>query len=170
MEKQLDNPRILGLIFRYLHFYGDYYSLNPWFYRKAIRIIRNNGLIKSCGDAVGFCTAPDGHYLSNLKDKWVFTGAKIYHYGWVKDPVILLEKMRYQISRHHGNHPPPDEAELLMQPNYSFEKYDIMKEFRGTHPKVMERRIKDFPRLRSRRNRWLNRKFYKEIFTHGFRG
>jgi len=169
MEKQLDNPRILGLMFRYLHFYGDYYSLNPWFYHKAIRIIRNNGSVKSCGDAVGFCTQ-DGHYLNNLKDRWIHTGVKVYHYGYVKNSLTLLEKMRYQISRYHGNQPPPDEAKLVSQPDYSFENYDIMKEFRGTHPKVMERRIKGFPRLMPRRNRWLNWRFYREVFRHGFKG
>src|SRR5213083_1850014 len=33
---------VKGLVFRYLHFVGDYWSVNPWFYHKAVRIIRNN--------------------------------------------------------------------------------------------------------------------------------
>jgi len=39
------NPAVRGLLFRYLHFVGDYWSLNPWFYHRAVRIIRNNGEI-----------------------------------------------------------------------------------------------------------------------------
>ena len=54
MCRHLGNPAVKGLLFRYLHFVADYWSTNPWFYHKAVRIIRNNGEVESCGDAVGF--------------------------------------------------------------------------------------------------------------------
>ena len=54
MRRHLGNPAVKGLLFRYLHFIADYWSTNPWFYHKAVRIIRNNGEVESCGDAVGF--------------------------------------------------------------------------------------------------------------------
>jgi glycosyltransferase involved in cell wall biosynthesis len=54
MEQHAGNPNVKGLLFRYLHFIADYWSTNPWFYHKAVRVIRNNGEIESCGDAVGF--------------------------------------------------------------------------------------------------------------------
>src|SRR5207244_3197937 len=47
MHAHQDNPVVKGLIFRYLHFVGDYWSINPWFYHKAVRIIRNNGDLES---------------------------------------------------------------------------------------------------------------------------
>src|SRR5438093_12659958 len=53
MEVNLNKLEVKGLLFRYLHFVGDYWSTNPWFYHKAVRIIRNNGEVESCGDAVG---------------------------------------------------------------------------------------------------------------------
>ena len=54
MKEHLHNPQILGFTFRYLHFYGDYWTTNPWGFHRAVRLIRNNGEVASCGDAVGF--------------------------------------------------------------------------------------------------------------------
>ena len=35
LHENLSNPSVLGFTFRYLHFYGDYRSCNPLFYRRA---------------------------------------------------------------------------------------------------------------------------------------
>jgi hypothetical protein len=171
MEETSAKRDILGLSFRYLHFYGDYYSINPWFYRRAIRIIRNNGEVESFGDAVGFCMKRTSEFL-HPKDgrKCLPSGARIFHYGYVKDPRILIEKCRYQASRHHGDAIPEDQAKRLAKDQFDFDQYEIMKEFRESHPRVMRERILKARRLRPRINRWLNWKFYKEVFTHGFKG
>ena len=42
MEKYVRQPEVMGLVFRMLHFKGDYRSIDPWMYRKATRIVRNN--------------------------------------------------------------------------------------------------------------------------------
>ena len=63
METSLMDSGVLGLMFRYLHFFGDYYSVNPWQHGKEIRIIRNAGAVKSSGDASGFSTLADGQDL-----------------------------------------------------------------------------------------------------------
>ncbi|HEY7528308.1 MAG TPA: hypothetical protein VH660_04090 [Candidatus Deferrimicrobiaceae bacterium] len=194
MEENLGRPGILGLRFRYLHFYGDYRTLNPWFYRKEIRVIRNNGKVRSIGDAVGFyCT--DDPVVKNLKDgppdRFVVTGCRIFHYGWVKNPGTMLEKKIFQTSRHLGM----TEEELrrligkgrgafeaqglknwdtvmgVLTKEWSFDGYDFMKEFRGTHPKVMEERIRGFlPFLSRKRTRWANPRFYAYVMRHGFKG
>ncbi len=39
MRRHLGNHEVKGLLFRYLHFIADYWSTNPWFYHKAVRII-----------------------------------------------------------------------------------------------------------------------------------
>ena len=36
-----ENQEVLGLVFRMVHFKGDYWSVDPWMYRKATRIVRN---------------------------------------------------------------------------------------------------------------------------------
>ncbi|MGQ0811855.1 MAG: hypothetical protein ACT4OO_11620 [Nitrospiraceae bacterium] len=171
LDKHLADPAVLGVTFRYHHFYGDYRSLNPWFYHRAVRIIRNDGQVESCGDAVGFWLKADQGYLqSRHKDRIRPSGATIYHYGWVKSPTVLLDKFRYQIARHHGDQPGPEQVRMLAQDAYQFAEYDIMKNFTGVHPAVMADRIRGYPVLKSERNRWLKPAFYRALFKRGFRG
>jgi glycosyltransferase involved in cell wall biosynthesis len=171
MRDNLANPAVLGLTFRYLHFYGDYFSLNPWFYHRAVRIIRNDGQVESFGDAVGFCLKADQGYLqTEHKDRLRPSGATIYHYGWVRPPRTLQEKFRYQIARHHGDAPTEEDLKRMAKDTYEFEEYDIMKNFSGTHPAVMRERVARYPKLKPGRNRWLTPAFYRAIVKKGFRG
>jgi len=171
LREHLENPAVLGFTFRYLHFYGDYRSCNPWFYHRAVRIIRNDGQVESCGDAVGFWLKADQGYLqSEHKDRLRPSGATIYHYGWVKAPRVLLDKIRYQSARHHGDQLGAEDARLLAKEAYEFEDYDIMKNFSGSHPAVMADRVSRYPALKPGRNRWLRPAFYRAIAKRGFRG
>ncbi|MER3423748.1 MAG: hypothetical protein C4293_11490 [Nitrospiraceae bacterium] len=170
-REHLSNAVVLGLTFRYLHFYGDYYSCNPWFYHRAVRAIRNDGQAESCGDAVGFWLKADHGYLQSVhKDRVRASGATIYHYGWVKPPRVLLDKFRYQVARHHGDQPGEEQARMLACDEFKFEDYDIMKNFTGTHPAVMAERVRRYPTLKPGRNRWLEPAFYKAVLQRGFRG
>jgi hypothetical protein len=171
LRDHLNDPAVLGFTFRYVHFYGDYRSCNPWFYHRAVRIIRNDGQVESCGDAVGFWLKADRGYLQTVhKDRVRSSGATIYHYGWVKPPRVLLDKFRYQIARHHGDDPGLEQARMLAREAYEFDEYDIMKNFTGTHPAVMADRVRMYPALRPGRNRWLAPAFYRAILKRGFRG
>ncbi|MBI3808161.1 MAG: hypothetical protein HY281_11735 [Nitrospirae bacterium] len=171
MRDHLADASVVGFTFRYLHFYGDYWSLNPWAYHRAVRIIRNDGQVESCGDAVGFWLKSDQGWLQSVhKDRIKPSGATIYHYGWVKPGTVLLDKFRYQIARHHGDKPGADQAKMLAQAAYGFEDYDIMKNFSGTHPAVMSDRVARYPVLKPGRNRWLNPDFYRAVLKRGFRG
>lgn len=164
------NPKILGLCFRYLHFYGDYFTVNLWGYHWATRIIRNNRELESCGDAVGFQIKKTGEFIFPKGKYCIPTKKKMYHYGYVKNPKVLMEKSRYLHSRFHGDSLPEKLASSLSKNQFEFDDYDISKEFRGSHPRVMKDRLSGKTRLRSRKNRWLNPRFYKEIFAHGPRG
>ena len=171
MSENISKAEVKGLLFRYRHFVGDYWSTNPWFYHKAVRIIRNNGELESCGDAVGFQVKSSGCYLQNGSHDWLpYSGAQVFHYGWVKDPKTMLEKKQEQTRVYHGETPPPSEAEMYNQDEFLFEDYPILKDFRGTHPAVMDARLSGSARLAPRRNRWLNWRFYKTIMQRGFRG
>jgi len=164
-------PAVRALVFRYLHFVGDYWSVNPWFYHKAVRIIRNNGEVESCGDAVGFHLKATGQYLQSGPREWLAaSGARVFHYGWVKDAKTMLAKKQEQTKVYHGDAPPPSEAKLYGQVAFDFEDYPILKEFRGTHPAVMQTRLSSATRRAPRRNRWLNWRFYREVARRGFRG
>jgi len=171
MHAHQDNPVVKGLIFRYLHFVGDYWSINPWFYHKAVRIIRNNGDLESCGDAVGFHLKRTQQYLQSGPKEWLVpSGGRIFHYGWVKDPKTMLVKKQEQTKVYHGDAPPPSEAKLYGQKLFDFEDYAILKEFRDRHPVVMQTRVASASRRGARRNRWLNARFYREVLRRGFRG
>jgi len=171
MHAHLDNRMVKGLLFRYLHFMGDYWSVNPWFYHKAVRIIRNDGEVESCGDAVGFHLKATRQYLQNGPKEWLASsGARVFHYGWVKDPKTMLAKKREQTTVYHGDTPPSSEARLLEREGAYFEDYDILKDFRGSHPAVMRNRLGASSRLKPHRNRWLTWRFYRAILQRGFRG
>lgn len=171
MRRHLGNPAVKGLLFRYLHFVADYWSTNPWFYHKAVRILRNNGEVESCGDAVGFQLKATQQYLQSGPKDWLpYSGARIFHYGWVKDPKTMLDKKREQVSVYHGGHIPAAEAKQLAHDTFQFEDYALLKEFSGRHPSVMQVRVGSARRWGARRNRWLNWLFYREIARRGFRG
>ena len=171
LRDNLHNRHVLGFTFQYLHFYGDYWSLNPWAYHRAVRVIRNDGSVESCGDAVRFCAKVDGGYLQSIhKDRVRPSGARMFHYGWVKPGDVLLNKFRYQVARHHGDNPPPDQADRLSKETFDFPDYHVMKRFSGSHPAVMSQRVACYPVLKKRRNRWLQPAFYRAVLKRGFRG
>ncbi|PWT70304.1 MAG: hypothetical protein C5B60_12325 [Chloroflexi bacterium] len=171
MQQHLRNPMVKGLMFRYLHFVADYWSTNPWFYHKAVRIIRNNGDVESCGDAVGFHVKATEQYLQSGPKEWLaYSGGRVFHYGWVKDPKTMLDKKREQAAVYHGTNLPPAAAKELAGEAFHFEDYAILKDFRGSHPAIMNARISAAHRWAARRTRWLNWRFYREISRRGFRG
>ena len=170
MKTNLDNRSVKGLLFRYLHFMGDYWSLNPWFYHRAVRVIRNNGEIESCGDAVGFHVKATRQYLQSGPREWLAdSGARMFHYGWVKEPQTMLAKKREQVTVYTNRLSPEDERQIASE-SWIFEEYDILKNFTGTHPAVMHERVNRFPKLKPGRNRWLEPAFYRAIAKKGFRG
>lgn len=171
MQEYHRSSNVLGLVFRYLHFVADYWSTNPWFYHRAVRIIRNNVDVESCGDAVGFHLKATGKYLLSGPKEWLAdSGGRVFHYGWVKDPKVMLAKKQEQTAVYHGDAPPPSEAKLYTLNTFKFEDYAILKAFQGRHPRVMEARVAAARRFASRRSRWLSWRFYREVAQRGFRG
>ena len=173
MQDNLGKTEVLGLLFRYFHFVGDYWSINPWHYHRAVRAIRNNGQLESCGDAVGFSRKADGRYLQSGPSQWLASShARVFHYGWVKNRQTMLAKRREQLKVYYGDLPSERQSKLLLQEDHDLdlENYRILKDFHGAHPKVMRARVENAARLAPRRNRWLNWRFYREIARRGFRG
>ena len=136
MQDNLNDPKVEGLLFKYLHFYGSYQYVadaQRW-YRQEIRIIRNQGNITSYRDAQGFRTIDD----KKLSVKWI--DAFVYHYGWVKSPEIQKEKMKSSI-----NFWTTDEESVGVkkhyEDNFDYSEIDSLTNFNGTHPAVMQARI-----------------------------
>jgi len=134
MQDNLDHPEVEGLLFKYLHFYGsyDYYGHSRRWYRREIRVLRNNRAIHSYRDAQGFRW---GGRKINAK----LIDAYIYHYGWVKPPAGLKNKVRNFNQFYH------DDAwlEQNLPETYQFDyaNADRLLHFTGSHPTVMQKRI-----------------------------
>jgi hypothetical protein len=134
MEDNLNNPKVESLLLKYLHFYGsyDYYGHSRRWYRREIRVLRNNKAVHSYRDAQGFRW--DGRKI-NVK----LIDAYIYHYGWVKPPAGLKNKLRNFNQFYHDD---TWLAENLPETyEFDYKNADRLVHFTGTHPAVMQKRI-----------------------------
>jgi len=134
MTKWLDVPNVEGLLFKYNHFWGtfDYIGANRQWYKNEIRIVRNDKQIRSYHDAQGF-------RKNNLKLKVKPINAYIYHYGWVRPPSVMKEKMINLSSYYHSNEEFQKKIEEIN--TFKYDEVDAVKRFQGTHPQVMTARI-----------------------------
>lgn len=136
MQKYVAKPLVEGLLFDFQHFYGNYNHVGDcrhW-YRKEIRVVRNNKAIRSYKDAQGF--RKNG---KKLQVKAV--DAEIYHYGWVRHPKYMQEKVESVKAFYDGISEEEAQKQASdLEFNYNLE-YDALARFEGSHPKVMEERI-----------------------------
>lgn len=132
-----DRRDIDGLLFDYLHFYGsyDYVGASTSWYGEEIRVIKNNKNIYSFKDAQGF-RKNDNQKLNVAK-----IPAFVYHYGWVKEPRAMQLKQESFNKLWHDD----DWMEENVVKSDFFEYEDHisqLKVFGGSHPRLMEDRIK----------------------------
>ncbi len=135
MEQWQHDEQVEGLLLNYLHFYASYDFVGDsrrW-YRKEIRVVRNNKNIKSYRDAQGF-------RINNRKLQVKPVDAFVYHYGWVKSPEDQQQKALNFNKLWHNDEWVEVNIPKLDQFDYS--NIDSLKHFEGTHPKVMQERIK----------------------------
>ncbi len=140
MEENLTDFRVEGLLFDYVHFYGSYVwvGVSRRWYRREVRVIRPWREIRAYRDAQGFRRG-----LKKLRVRP--TGARIFHYGWVRPPQNQAEKLRRLHRYWH------EEAwiEASLQKGFSYDLNQPLERFEGTHPAVMQSRIDasqwDFP-------------------------
>lgn len=134
MERWKSDKRVDGLLFNYKHFYGSYDFVGDsrrW-YRKEIRVIKNNKSIRSYKDAQGF-------RMNGEKLKVKPVDAWVYHYGWVKPPELQQAK---QQSFHKMWHDDDWMKKNVPQVDkFDYSQIDSLAKFTGTHPHVMHQRI-----------------------------
>lgn len=150
-EELYEDDEVEGLLFRYIHFWGDYnhaFTANHAWYRNEIRIIRNHKNIYSWRDAQSFRFITDftkEKYLSTKgtrKLKVAKVDADIYHYGWVRPPVTMNKKTTMFDGYYNGKNVTPEELNKLSE--VDFGPIGQVPEFKGTHPAVMAERVKSF--------------------------
>jgi glycosyltransferase involved in cell wall biosynthesis len=136
MLDNLNKMGVEGLLFGFRHFYGtyDYIGDCRHWYRKEIRIIRNDKSIRSFRDAQGF-------QRSGKRLKVAEVNAEIYHYGWVRHPRFMQEKIDAVIQFYSGISE-KEAVQKAKEQEFDYGgKYDALARFEGTHPQVMKERI-----------------------------
>lgn len=135
--KHKNDNLVQGLLFRYLHFYGNYDLIGcsrKW-YSNEVRIIKNNKSITAYRDAQGF-------RLNNKKILVSPVNAYIYHYGWVKSPKNMKTKIK-NVSKFWNEDTEEWRKFLLSKKEFNYSNnFDSLQRFIGTHPAVMQERIK----------------------------
>jgi glycosyltransferase involved in cell wall biosynthesis len=134
MEKHLSDTQVEGLLFDYLHFYGSYAYVGDsrrW-YRHEVRVVRNDARIHSFRDAQGF-------RIDDRKIRVKKANARIFHYGWVKDPLKQLEK---QQQFHKLWHDDATAKRMSGESPYDYlNGVDSLAEFTGSHPSSISGRV-----------------------------
>jgi hypothetical protein len=128
MNEMDQNEKIEGLLFNYMHFYGnvDTYKYTRNLYRREVRLIRNHLGIKSWLDAQGFRNKIDKKiYVKRIK-------ARIFHYGWARKQNVMSKKVKVFDTFYHGaDHDRQNGQE------FKYERSWGIKKFKSTHPSVM---------------------------------
>lgn len=136
-KKYKDDKKVQGLLFKYLHFYGSYRYVGDsrrW-YSHEVRVIRNDKSLSAYRDAQGFRLGDKRLNVAKI-DAW------IYHYGWVKSQEKMIAKMK-DASNYWIADQQAWEAFMANDNIFSFDDYDSVAIFKGTHPQVMQKRIKE---------------------------
>jgi len=134
MLKWNDHKQVDGLLFDYKHFYGsyDYVGDSRRWYRKEIRVIRNDKSISSWMDAISF-----RRNRNKLNVKPI--DACLYHYGWVKPPSAQQEKQKsFHKMWHHDEWM---QKNISSAHEFDYSKMGSLQKFSESHPVVMHNRI-----------------------------
>ncbi|HUI92893.1 MAG TPA: hypothetical protein VLX68_11655 [Chitinivibrionales bacterium] len=136
-ERLLGDGRVEGLLFSYKHFWGDYthFQNSHGWYPYEIRIVRNNIGAQSFGDAQSF-------RRGEKKLRVALANAEMFHYGYVRHPRLMQRRNAEIETTYHG------EAEARKMfghrpAQFDFGPMEKLAVYKGTQPKVMEKRISE---------------------------
>lgn len=137
-ERNMDDPRVEGLLFDYLHFYASYntYQTARNWYKHEVRVIRNGIGLTAFRGAQGF------RRNGMDKPRVVRSGARVFHYGWVREPAKMLAKQKSFDAIYHS---PEWVEKRYSNASNIFDYGDLsgLTHFTGTHPAVMKKRISE---------------------------
>lgn len=152
-EELVDDQEVEGLLFRYRHFWGDYEHVQDghcW-YRREIRIVRNHPVIHSWESAQSFRKIPEFDGLSyrqqagTYKLKVANVDAEIFHYGWVRPPRLMQNKIK-AFSMNHRGRESVEKLEAAHHYDHIFDYGNLSSytRYEGSHPAVMKTWMDEF--------------------------
>ena len=150
------DPRIEGLLVRYVHFYGgfDTIATHRRWYRREVRAVRLAPEldIRPYQGAQGFRVGPE-----HRKIRARLTGAEMFHYGWARPAQALREKRDLGRTMYPWRNADVSRPLLAWMPG--------LRPFGGTHPSTALRWIADRQHdparvIAPRRFRWRFLRYY----------
>lgn len=138
MTRFQHDQEVDGLLFDYLHFYGsyDYIGVSNNWYKKEIRIIKPGRGVFSFRDAQGFRKTPD------QKLKVAAANARVFHYGWVKDPRAMQRKQERFHKLWHDDAWLEKNIKVAEAFDYENHIHELAR-FEGTHPQWITERLSE---------------------------
>ena len=147
----LDDREVEGLLFKYIHFWGDYrhHQVAHGWYPREIRIIRNDPEIHSWESAQSFRRIPGFDYVNYRQQRGTYklkvaqVNAHIYHYGWVRPPHYMQNKRKALDTIHKGS----EKVSAMyagQKDEFDYGPLKLANRYRGSHPAVMQEWIKAF--------------------------
>ncbi|CAI8247377.1 MAG: Uncharacterised protein [Flavobacteriia bacterium] len=144
-QELLADQEVEGLLFDYIHFYGDYdhHHVGHDWYKKEIRIVRNLPDMHSWISAQSFRRIPDFDGLNyrvkegTHKLRVASSGAQMFHYGWVRPPHLMQKKKKSLGTIHHGSQA-MDAAYREKPIAFDYGPLGRTRKFEGTHPAVLK--------------------------------
>jgi len=126
-----DDDEVEGLVFDYRHFWGDYdhYQISHGWYKREVRVIKNNIGVRSNKSAQGF--KRDGKRV-----KAAHANAEIFHYGWVRPPKYMETKRRAFHTIHWGKNQSEKFHDQEPQ-EFDYGPLNQLPVYKGSHPEVM---------------------------------
>ena len=160
------DDRIDGLLFPFLHFWGDYKHIRDT--RKThpfeIRVFKNNRNILSYKDSQGFRSFSDTNDLVGSKLRVIKTDIPVFHYSYTRNPKLMNKKANYFHRFWHSN---DWLKENTTAQEFDYNDVDLLKTFEGTNPVYMDEFIKnkdwDFIYDPSKSNMSFKDKIFNEI-------
>lgn len=148
MTKYLNDPKVEGLLIHFKNFFGDFkhYAPTRRYHNKEIRIVKNDRHVRSYKDSQGFrkFVEPE-NYLTEKGTKLHVKqmDATLFHYSYVKHPKTQVKKRLEFSKRWLPSDSPLEEYAKKNVNGYDYSsEIDLLKEFKGTHPSVMQDRIR----------------------------
>lgn len=136
LERLHDDRRLEGLLFDYVHFYGSFHTVGVsrrW-YRKEIRAVRNRAGVRSWRDAQGFRVFDGaGDPSTARKLRVIPSGARVFHYGWVRPPDSQRVKIAEFTRLYHGE----AGRQRAIAKGFSYDVGEKVRRFEGSHPASM---------------------------------
>lgn len=138
----LNEKKVDGFVFNYLHFWGDFnhvHDSHVW-YDREIRIVRNDINIhpwKSAQSFRRYANFDESKYLDKEGTQKVDVRclkANVYHYGWVRPPILMMKKIN-ALDEIHSH-----QKERQSKP-FSYGDLSEIPKFIGSHPSVMKKWI-----------------------------